>query len=155
MPWLFVPEHQQPWYWPCKIGRSLSFTRNNLTTCVLSVWRNDMNWEKNCAYFLRILQCKVLRMVQMHCGNQRHSQGTNPQAPDQNNAWVNSLSPFYDMGIVIVQNMTNIMGELTQQFHVNILPLAGTFHSMHKCLCHEWSHSHSPFITPQKNTIYG
>ena len=30
MPWLLMsPAHQQPWYWPCRIGRFLSYLRKN------------------------------------------------------------------------------------------------------------------------------
>ena len=39
MPWLLTsPEHQQPWYWLCKIGRSLSYSRRNFNyLCLISV----------------------------------------------------------------------------------------------------------------------
>ena len=31
MPWLLAsPGHQQPWYWLCRIGKSLSYSRGNL-----------------------------------------------------------------------------------------------------------------------------
>ena len=42
MPWLLMsPEHQQPWYWLYRIYGSFSYLRNNLRTCVISMWRND------------------------------------------------------------------------------------------------------------------
>ena len=32
MPWLLAsPGHQQPWYWLCRIGRSLSYSRRNFS----------------------------------------------------------------------------------------------------------------------------
>ena len=39
MPWLLAsPGHQQPWYWLCKLGKSLSYTRKDFNylwhTCV-------------------------------------------------------------------------------------------------------------------------
>ena len=39
MPWLLAsPGHQQPWYWLCRIGRSLSYSRRNFNyLCVISV----------------------------------------------------------------------------------------------------------------------
>ena len=39
MPWLLTsPGHQQPWYWLCRIGRSLSYSRRNFKyMCLISV----------------------------------------------------------------------------------------------------------------------
>ena len=39
MPWLFAsPGHQQPWYWLCKLGRSLFYMRNDFDyLCHVSV----------------------------------------------------------------------------------------------------------------------
>ena len=39
MPWLLAsPGHQQPWYWLCKIGRSLSYLRRKFNyLCLISV----------------------------------------------------------------------------------------------------------------------
>ena len=42
MPWLLAsPGHQHPWYWPCRIGRSLSYLRkdfNYLCHVILEEW---------------------------------------------------------------------------------------------------------------------
>ena len=44
MPWLLVsPGHQQPWYWLCDVGRSLSYSRkdfNCLHRLILDGWSN-------------------------------------------------------------------------------------------------------------------
>ena len=47
MPWLLAsPGHQQPWYWLCRIDRSLSYSRRNVNyLCLLSV----EEWKK-CKY---------------------------------------------------------------------------------------------------------
>ena len=39
MPWLLAsPGHQQPWYWSCRIGRSLSYSmRNSNYLCLISI----------------------------------------------------------------------------------------------------------------------
>ena len=39
MPWLLAsPGHQQPWYWLCRIGRSLSYSGRNFNyLCLISV----------------------------------------------------------------------------------------------------------------------
>ena len=38
MPWLPAsPGHQQPWYWLCRIGRSLSCSRRNFYLCLINV----------------------------------------------------------------------------------------------------------------------
>ena len=44
MPWLLAsPGHQQPWYWLCRIGRSLSYSRRNFNyLCLISV----EEWQK-------------------------------------------------------------------------------------------------------------
>ena len=43
MPWLLMsPGHQQPWYWLYRICRPFSYLRKYLSTCVKSMWRNDM-----------------------------------------------------------------------------------------------------------------
>ena len=45
MPWLLAsPGHQQPLYWLCKIGKSLSSTGKGFSTsCTVSALRNDKN----------------------------------------------------------------------------------------------------------------
>ena len=43
MPWLLTsPGQQQPWYWLCRICRSWSYVRKDLSTCVISMWSNDI-----------------------------------------------------------------------------------------------------------------
>ena len=44
MPWLLSsPEHQQPWYWLCRIGRSLSYLRKDFNyLCHINVEK----WHK-------------------------------------------------------------------------------------------------------------
>ena len=42
MPWFLTsPGHKQPWYWLHRICRSFSYLRKALSTCVISMWRND------------------------------------------------------------------------------------------------------------------
>ena len=57
MPWLLAsPGHQQPWYWLCRISRSLSYSRRNFN-CVLLVWRNDIK----CKYMFTFSLKKIAR----------------------------------------------------------------------------------------------
>ena len=44
MPWLLAsPGHQQPWYWLCRIARSLSYSRRNINyLCLIGV----EEWQK-------------------------------------------------------------------------------------------------------------
>ena len=46
MPWLLAsPGHQQPWYWWCRIGRSLSYSRRNFNyLCLISVEEWHKMW---------------------------------------------------------------------------------------------------------------
>ena len=52
--WLLVPRllaspgHQQPWYWLCRIGRSLSYPRRyfNYLCRLDSLWPSDALWRK-------------------------------------------------------------------------------------------------------------
>ena len=61
MPWrLASPGHQQPWYWFCRIGRSLSYSRRNFTTCVWLMWRNDIKCEYMFMFPLKNLARKGL-----------------------------------------------------------------------------------------------
>ena len=39
---LASPGHQYPWYWLCRIDKFSSYMGRISTTCVMSVWRNDM-----------------------------------------------------------------------------------------------------------------
>ena len=60
MPWLLVsPGHQQPWYWLCKLCRSLTpcLTQGRISiTHVMSVCRNDIN----CKYmFISLVQNQI------------------------------------------------------------------------------------------------
>ena len=44
MTWLSaLPDHQQPWYWQCKLG-SLPWGRIS-TTSVMSMWRHDIRYK--------------------------------------------------------------------------------------------------------------
>ena len=62
MPWLLTsPGHQQPWYWFCRIGRSLSYSRRNFNyPCVLLVWRNDIKCNYMFMFSLKNLARKGL-----------------------------------------------------------------------------------------------
>ena len=43
MPWLLTsPGHQQPWYLLCRICKSWSYSRKDLSTCVISMWSNEI-----------------------------------------------------------------------------------------------------------------
>ena len=57
--WLLTsPEHQQPWYWLCSIGRFLSYLRKDKsTTCVISMWRYDTK----CKYMFMFSQKNLAR----------------------------------------------------------------------------------------------
>ena len=59
MSWLLAsPGHQQPWYWLCKLGRSLSFTWGRISiTCAISVRRK----HRNCKYMFMFLLKKIAR----------------------------------------------------------------------------------------------
>ena len=53
MPWLLTsPGHQQPWYWLYWICRSILTWGSVLSTCVKSMWRNDMK----CKYMFMLPQ---------------------------------------------------------------------------------------------------
>ena len=67
MPWLLAsPGHQQPWYWSCRIGRSLSYSGRNFNyLCqlpVLLVWRNDIKCKYMFMFSLKNLARKGLRV---------------------------------------------------------------------------------------------
>ena len=50
------PGHQHPWYWLCRIGTSSCLAWGRIsTTCVLSMWRNDMK----CKYMFLFLLKKI------------------------------------------------------------------------------------------------
>ena len=62
MPWLLAsPGHQQPWYWLCRIGRSLSYSRRNFKY-VLLVWRNDIKCKYMFMFSLKKVARKRLRL---------------------------------------------------------------------------------------------
>ena len=57
MPWLLAsPRHQYPWYWLCRICKSLSY----ITTCVMSIWKNDIHCKYMFMFLLKNLARKVL-----------------------------------------------------------------------------------------------
>ena len=65
MPWLLMsPEHQQPWYWLCRIGRFFSCLvwGRISTTCVISMWRNDTKCKYMFMFPLKNLSRKGLIM---------------------------------------------------------------------------------------------
>ena len=58
MPWLLTsPGHQQPWHWLCRISRSGLTWGRILTTCVISMWRNDIK----CKYMFMFPLQKLAR----------------------------------------------------------------------------------------------
>ena len=58
MPWLLAsPGHQQPWYWLCRICRSLSYSKRNFNyLCLISVEK----WHRIWIYFY-VLSEKIAR----------------------------------------------------------------------------------------------
>ena len=64
MPWLLTsPGHQQPWYWLCRIGKSLSYCGRIPTTCVISMWSNDIKCKYMFLFPLKNLACKGLNAI--------------------------------------------------------------------------------------------
>ena len=58
MPWLLTsPGHQQPWYWLCRICRFLSYYGRMLSTCIISMWSNDIK----CKYMFMLLLNNLAR----------------------------------------------------------------------------------------------
>ena len=87
MPWLLAsPGHQQPWYWLCRIGRSLSNSRRNFL-CLINVeeWHKmqiyvyvlpppppppspppnitSVRWNQHCLKFIRIGLQRILQSI--------------------------------------------------------------------------------------------
>ena len=61
MPWLLTsPGHQQPWYWLYGLCRSFSYWGGILSTCVISMWRNDTKCKYMFMFPLKYLACKGL-----------------------------------------------------------------------------------------------
>ena len=75
MPWLLMsPGHQQPWYWLCRICRSWSSLRKDLSTCVLSMWSNDIKCKYMSMFPLKKLALKWLsytNSAELYLGNER------------------------------------------------------------------------------------
>ena len=69
MPWLLAsPGHQQPWYWLCRIGRSLSYSRRNFNYICLLVWRNDIKCKYMFMFSLKKIACEGLTsMLSVSC----------------------------------------------------------------------------------------
>ena len=61
------PEHQHPWYWLCRIGKFLSYTREISTTCVMPVWRNDINCRYIFTFPIKNLACNGLTGLLIGC----------------------------------------------------------------------------------------
>ena len=61
MTWLLTsPGHQQPLYWLCRIGMSLSYARRNFKyLCLFLVWRNDIK----CKYMFMLSLKNLARRV--------------------------------------------------------------------------------------------
>ena len=60
---LCAPRHQHPWYWPCRIRR-LQFTCGRIsTTCVMSLWTNEIKCKYMFMLLLNILAHKGLRIT--------------------------------------------------------------------------------------------
>ena len=68
-PWFpALPGHQQPWYWLCKLGRSLSYMRkhfNFLYQFIMSMWKNDGNGKFIFIFLLKNLAHEELTDVFM------------------------------------------------------------------------------------------
>ena len=62
MPWLLTSRgHLQPWYWLSRICRSWSYLRGRiLTSCVISMWSNDIKCIFMFMFPLKNLACKGL-----------------------------------------------------------------------------------------------
>ena len=61
MPWRRKePGHQQPWYCLCRICRSWFYLRRILSTCVISMWSNDIKCKYMFMFPLKNLACKGL-----------------------------------------------------------------------------------------------
>ena len=63
MSWLLAsPGHQQPWYWWCRMGRFLSYWGRVSTTCVISMWSNDIKCKYMFMFPLQNLARKELML---------------------------------------------------------------------------------------------
>ena len=64
--WLLMPRllaspgQQQPWFWWCKLGRSLLTWGRISTTCVMSLWKNNRNCKYMFLFLLKNLAHKEL-----------------------------------------------------------------------------------------------
>ena len=66
MPWLLMsPGHQQPWYWLYRTWRSFSYLRKDLSTCVKSMWSNDIKCKYMFMFPLKNLACRGLKSSQV------------------------------------------------------------------------------------------
>ena len=64
--------HQQPWYWPCKLSRSLSYMRKYFIylcqkLCAMSAWRNDINCKHMLKFLVKNLACTELTHYVPQC----------------------------------------------------------------------------------------
>ena len=64
MPWLLTsPGHQQPWYWLYKfVGPSFTWGRI-FSTCVISIWRNDIKCKICFMFPLKNLARKGFKLI--------------------------------------------------------------------------------------------
>ena len=61
IPWLLkLPGHQQPWYWLCRICRSWSYFRKDLSICAIPMWSNDIKCKYMFMFPLKNLARKEL-----------------------------------------------------------------------------------------------
>ena len=65
MPWLLTsPGHHQQWYWLYAVYRSLSYSRKDLSTCVISMWRNGIRCKYMFMFTLKNLACKGFMSIE-------------------------------------------------------------------------------------------
>ena len=104
MPWLLTsPGHQQPWYRLCRICTSGSYLRKDfsLSTCVISMWSNDMKCKYMFMFPLENLARKGLMQLTIETRKHHHTLIVRPgslfksgfsddNGPCENNVYFNS-----------------------------------------------------------------
>ena len=75
MPWILSsPGHQQPWYWLYRICRSSLTWGSLLSTCIKSMWRDDLRYKYMFMFPQKSLACEGLRILSSSPKHKSHFQ---------------------------------------------------------------------------------
>ena len=104
--WLLLssPGHQQPWYWLCRIGTSLSYLRMDFNY----LWRNDVKCKYMLLFPLKNLACKGLKGLPSvpHLNGLPHYWGYQTRGPARDMPGSRQVVPWWSTWRVSCRNQT-------------------------------------------------